>query len=114
MTLKKGPFENILGKGENAGRQYFLLIPKCFRPFSKQISIVQLDNFSSSAFNLDLSNILSFSEELIDFLIDFFYIMPCLHCRSDQLIKPDQACLAGALGTLYFGQHHSGFLPKNF
>ena len=37
-TLRKKAFENILGKGENAGNQHFLLLPKCFLPFQKQIS----------------------------------------------------------------------------
>ena len=27
------PFENIVGKGENAGNQHFLLFPHCFLPF---------------------------------------------------------------------------------
>ena len=35
---KKG-FENILGKGEIAGNQHFLLFPQCFLPFQAQISI---------------------------------------------------------------------------
>ena len=30
MTLYKKPFENIVGKGENAGNQHFLLFPPCF------------------------------------------------------------------------------------
>ena len=29
---KKNPFENIVGKGENADNQYFLLSPQCFLP----------------------------------------------------------------------------------
>ena len=33
----KEPFENIVGKGENAGDQHFLLFPQCFLPFTKQI-----------------------------------------------------------------------------
>ena len=33
--LRKGHFENFLGKGENADNQHFLL-PKCFLPFLKQ------------------------------------------------------------------------------
>ena len=37
-TLRKTPFENIVGKGENAGNQHFLLFPQCFPPFQKQIS----------------------------------------------------------------------------
>ena len=28
--LRKRPFENIVGKGENAGNQHFLLFPQCF------------------------------------------------------------------------------------
>ena len=39
MTLRKKPFENIVGKGENAGNQHFLLFPQCFLSFPKQISI---------------------------------------------------------------------------
>ena len=34
-TLKKTPFKNIVGKGENAGDQHFLLFPQCFQPFLK-------------------------------------------------------------------------------
>ena len=30
-TSRKKPFENIVGKGENAGCQDFLLLPKCFQ-----------------------------------------------------------------------------------
>ena len=41
-TLKEKAFENIVGKGENAGNQHFLLFPQCFLPFPKQISIFQL------------------------------------------------------------------------
>ena len=32
-TLKKKSFENIVGKGENAGNQHFLPFPQCFLPF---------------------------------------------------------------------------------
>ena len=38
-TLRKKPFENIVGKGENAGNQHFLLLPQCFLPSPKQISV---------------------------------------------------------------------------
>ena len=38
-TLEKKPFENIVGKEENAGNQHFLLFPHCFLTFPKQISI---------------------------------------------------------------------------
>ena len=39
--LRKKPFENTIGKGENAGNQHFLLFPQCFLPFPEQISIFQ-------------------------------------------------------------------------
>ena len=45
MTLYKNPFENIVGKGENAGNQHFLLFPQCFLPFPKEFS-----NFLSHLF----------------------------------------------------------------
>ena len=38
MTLKRKPFENIEGKGENAGNQHFLLFPQCFLPIPRRIS----------------------------------------------------------------------------
>ena len=66
-TLRKKPFENIVGKGENAGNQHFLLFPQCFLSFPQQISIVQSQLFFSSAnaFNLDLSEILSFGKKFM-------------------------------------------------
>ena len=33
---KKKYFENIVGKGENAGNQHFLLFPQCFLPTERQ------------------------------------------------------------------------------
>ena len=52
-------FENIEGKGENAGNQHFLPFPQCFLPFPKQILIFQshLVLLSAKAFNLDQSKI---------------------------------------------------------
>ena len=41
MPLRKKPFENTVGKGENAGNQHFLLFPHCFLLFPEQISIFQ-------------------------------------------------------------------------
>ena len=35
MTLKKKPFENIVGQGENVGNQHFLLFPQCFLSIPK-------------------------------------------------------------------------------
>ena len=45
MTLRKEAFENIFGKAENAGNQHFLLFPKCFLPYLKQISIYESHSF---------------------------------------------------------------------
>ena len=44
-TLRKKPFENIVGKGENTGYQHFLLFPQCFLPFRTQISIFKAHLF---------------------------------------------------------------------
>ena len=38
-------FKNIVGKGENAGNQHFLLFPQCFLPFPNQISGFDIDYF---------------------------------------------------------------------
>ena len=35
-----GRIENIMGKGENAGYQHFLLFPQCFQKLSFQVWIV--------------------------------------------------------------------------
>ena len=40
-TQHKKPLENIVGKGENAGNQHFLLLPQCFLPFQRQIPFFQ-------------------------------------------------------------------------
>ena len=58
--------ENIVGKGENAGNQHFLLFPPGFLPFPKQISIfsVTLILLSASAFLLEQSKNLLFGKEL--------------------------------------------------
>ena len=36
--VNKTHFENIVGIGENAGNQHFLLLPQCFLPYQKQMS----------------------------------------------------------------------------
>ena len=62
---KVEPFENIVGKGENAGNQHFLLFPQCLYPFkTKFIFSAELSLLSANAFNLDQSKKLSFGEEL--------------------------------------------------
>ena len=45
MTLRRKTFENIVGKGENAGHQHFLLFPQCLLPFPNQISTFLLHLF---------------------------------------------------------------------
>ena len=52
-TLRKRPFENFTGKGENAGNQHFTLIPIMFSilpktNFSCSVTLILL---SASAFN---------------------------------------------------------------
>ena len=42
---EKMPFENIWGKGENAGNQHFLLFPQCFLPIQKRIFVLKLHLF---------------------------------------------------------------------
>ena len=38
MTLIKKPFENTVGKRENASNQHFLLYPQCFLPYQRKIA----------------------------------------------------------------------------
>ena len=38
-TLYKKPFENIVGKEENAGNQHFLLFPQRFLPFKNKFQL---------------------------------------------------------------------------
>ena len=45
LTLRKKPYENIVGKGENAGNQHFLFFPQCFLPIPKRISVFKLHLF---------------------------------------------------------------------
>ena len=73
-TLRKKPFENIVGKGENAGNQHFLFFPQCFLPFPKQISI--FDTHSNCRLQIlsiwtGLTKILSFGKELPGFTKSF-------------------------------------------
>ena len=63
-TLKKKLVENIVGKGENAGCQHFLLFPQCFQPYQKQKSAIQLLLKLSSANALIWSKFLWFGKKL--------------------------------------------------
>ena len=38
VPLGKRPFENIVGKGENADNQHFLLFPQFFLPYQRKIA----------------------------------------------------------------------------
>ena len=65
------PFENIVGKGENAGNQHFLAFPTMFSSLSDETAIVisaTLNLSSTNAFNLVQAKILLYGKELITFL----------------------------------------------
>ena len=64
MTLTKKPFENIVGKGENAGNQHFLLFPQFFLLIRRRVSVFCLHLSSAHGFNLDQSKNLSLGKEL--------------------------------------------------
>ena len=66
---KRRAFENIVGKGENAGYQHFLFFPQCLFsvcPKSKFNFSFQFILSSANAFNLNQSKIFSFGKELQD------------------------------------------------
>ena len=48
LTLKKKTFENIVGKGENAGDQHFLPFLQCFLPIPQWISVFKFHLFHRS------------------------------------------------------------------
>ena len=54
-------FENIVGKGENAGNKHFLFFPQCFLPFTITNFTCLVANIllSANPFNLDISKMLS-------------------------------------------------------
>ena len=76
--LKKKPFENIVGKGENAGNQHFLLFPHYFPPFPKRISITLILS-SANASNLEQFKRLS-SGKVLNAFHNYSYI--CSQWRS--------------------------------
>ena len=78
-TMKKRAFENLVGKGENAGYQHFLLFSQGFL-HCQTITTVNLS--SANGFNLDKSTILSFckrstyeGKELVDIVLTFINIV---------------------------------------
>ena len=42
IDKKKKPFENIVGKGENAGKQHFHLFQQCFLPYQRPVKTFHL------------------------------------------------------------------------
>ena len=70
--LGKKPFQNTVGKGENAGNQHFLLLPQCFLLYQRQkLSFMLHCSLSSAnAFNLDNVNFLSSLEWVYENLFD--------------------------------------------
>ena len=40
-ALVEKPFENIVGKEENAGDQHFLLFPQCFLSYERQLYCIK-------------------------------------------------------------------------
>ena len=51
LTFKTKPFENIVGKGENAGNQHFLLFSQCFLSYQRRIRKFHILS-SANALNL--------------------------------------------------------------
>ena len=59
-TLRKRPLKNILGQGENAGSQHFLLFPQCFLPQEEYLMVLTTLNLSFAiALSLDNAKVLS-------------------------------------------------------
>ena len=74
-TLEKKTFENIVGKGENAVNQHFLLFPQCFLPVPKT-NFNFSDTYilsSANAFNLDQSKNALFGKESKAETLTLFY-----------------------------------------
>ena len=64
MTLRNRPFENIVGKGENADSQHFLLFSQCLLCPKTNFNFSIIIIVSANSFNLDQSKNLSFGKEL--------------------------------------------------
>ena len=60
MTLGKKPYENIVGKGENAGNQHFLLFHNVFNSIQDKYPFIQFVSSSANTFILDQSRNFSF------------------------------------------------------
>ena len=61
--LWKEFFENIVGKGENAGNQHFLLFQQCFLLYQREkLACVKKKMSSANAFNVVRAKILLFGK----------------------------------------------------
>ena len=58
---------NMVGKGENAGNQHFLLFPQCLHPYKGKFASFEphLKLSSANAFNLDKATVLLFGKGLL-------------------------------------------------
>ena len=66
-TLEKKASENIVGKGENAGNQHFLLFQQCFPTFpNKSPFFCSPFCHLQNAFKLDWSIILLFGKDMLN------------------------------------------------
>ena len=74
-------YENIVGNGENAGSQHFLLLPTIIQTHSKSNFIFEPYSFClANALNLDWCKILLLGKELTDRVWVWY-----THSQSNQL-----------------------------
>ena len=83
----KNPFKNIVGKGENAGNQHFLLFHNVFYPSQKEFLLLSyIFLLSANAFSLDQSKNLAFGG-VISLPNDKFIDWSKLKAFADDKIK---------------------------
>ena len=63
----------MCGKGENAGKQHFVLFPQCFLLFQWLIPSLGPHLMSVNTFIVDQSNILPFGKRFVVCLTPFFF-----------------------------------------
>ena len=92
MTKGKTPFENIMGKEENAGSQHFLHFLQCFLPYQRQIPSFKPQVIVCKVLKTDLSRIF-FLGMVSDNSCDFSLQL----CHLIQLLSLSLTCLFGFL-----------------
>ena len=97
----KKPFDNIVGKGENAGNQNFLLSQHCFLPFLMQILIF----YPPLVCRLQICEILLFGKEIMHLYHGSHCTYPCFPrvsfsstCTSQDIRTKTMAAFADKLG----------------